>query len=669
MKNAKKASMLSRQKNVIIIAAIAFVILLTVYFAVVRPMLATDDDSQAAVKTIWQSEQSYLLFAEIDRSQIDTVKIHNPQNGDKYVDWGFFRCKEEGMKSVDGVELTKGETYLLGYEYAPYDDNSMASLATDARFTVFQNRLIDHCDDETFESFGLITTAELEAMAKASSDEEKAAILDKYTYYIITTLNGESHTVVIGDKIASGTSNYVRVIDKDVCLDTNETMYRDSVYVVKYNMLTGTPLALVTTLLGYPVDPNSASSFFNDFLIADMKVKVDENGAPIVDNNGEYQLEESKPRVKLSALSTASGGSGQKDPFSQFASMVTYKVIYPTGGYYGSADFDDLFAHMGEMSGEEVVALGQIMKGTDEKTGEEYSYIGFDKETYAKFGLDKDVTVIFYTYDVTPDVDDDDPIETYINVSPLQADGYYYAYSLLYNTICRVSPEALYFLEWDVTSYIQTKIFQMKIDNSAQIEIKGSYFDFTSVENVPAGLRNVDIKFSLTETIGDLTVNCVDNLTGESLVCDTGNFRELYLLLLQLNIKEEVAEEAIKEAMKGSPIASVKIVTRDTPVYKKDAAGNDTSVVDYYMYSVSRTFRFYRLSNGRCLCTTQDRYFKTDDEGNIVYQEDENGTKVPVELTTSETGAFYVVTSNVEQIAEYAQLVFDGVDVDANVRG
>ena len=87
------------------------------------------------------------------------------------------------------------------------------------------------------------------------------------------------------------------------------------------------------------------------------------------------------------------------------------------------------------------------------------------------------------------------------------------------------------------------------------------------------------------------------------------------------------------------------------------------------MYSVTRTFRFYRLSNGRCLCTIQDQYFKTDDDGNIVYQEDENGNKTPVVLTTSETGTFYVVTSRIEQVVEYAQLIFNGVEVDANIRG
>lgn len=669
MKSAKKASMLSRQKNIIIIAAIAFAILLTVYFAVVRPMLATDEDSAATTKTIWKSEQSYLLFPEIKREQIKTVKIHNPKNDGQYVNWGFFVCEGEGQKTEDGIELIKGETYLLGYEYAPYDDNSMASLATDARFPVFQNRLIDHCDDETFESLGLITTKELEALASASTEEEKAAILDKYTYYTIVSVDGTTHTVVIGDKIASGASNYVRVIDEDVCLENDKTMYRDSVYVVKYNMLTGTPLALVTTILGYPTDPNNASSYFDDFLIADMNVKVDANGDPILDKDGNYQYDETKPRIKLTAMNTIKNTSGKKDPFTQFASMVSYKVSYPAGGYYGSSSFDEIFSYMAEMSGDQVVALGKLLKGTDAETGKEYAYIGFDDETFAKFGLDKNMTVIFYTYDITPGVEDDEPIETYINISPLQADGYYYAYSLLYNTICRVSPKTLYFLDWDVTTFIQTEIFQMKIDNSSKIEINGTYFDFNVGDGLPAGLRKVNLTFSLTETVGDLVVNGADNLTGKINQCDTNNFRELYKLLLQVYLKEEVPKEVREEALKNDPYATVKVETRDQPVYKKDDKGNDTTVVDYYMYSVSRTFRFYRLSNGRCLCTIQDQYFKTDDDGNIVYQEDENGNKTPVVLTTSETGTFYVVTSRIEQVVEYAQLIFNGVEVDANLRG
>ena len=67
----------------------------------------------------------------------------------------------------------------------------------------------------------------------------------------------------------------------------------------------------------------------------------------------------------------------------------------------------------------------------------------------------------------------------------------------------------------------------------AKIEISGTYFDFTTGDGLPAGLRDVNLTFSLTETVGDLVVNGADNLTGKSAECDTDNFRELYKLLLQ----------------------------------------------------------------------------------------------------------------------------------------
>jgi hypothetical protein len=309
------------------------------------------------------------------------------------------------------------------------------------------------------------------------------------------------------------------------------------------------------------------------------------------------------------------------------------------------------------------MALGKLLTTTDDK-GNEVSYIGFEDETFEKYCLDGDITVIYYTYDITPTIADDDPIETYINISPLQADGYYYVYSMLYNTICRVSPSTLYFLEWDATKYIQTEIFQLKIDNSSKIEVSGNYFDFNEDNDLPAGLRDVNITFSLTETVGDLTVNGADNLDKTQKVCDTDNFRELYKLLLQIYLKEEVSKDVINEAMKDEPFATIRIETRDQPVYKTDSQGNETGTVDYIMYSVVREFKFYRLSNGRALCTIKDEYFKTDSDGKIVYEE-VDGVKKPVVLETEERGNFYVVTSRVEQVMDYAQAIYNGVEVDA----
>ena len=114
-------------------------------------------------------------------------------------------------------------------------------------------------------------------------------------------------------------------------------------------------------------------------------------------------------------------------------------------------------------------------------------------------------------------------------------------------------------------------------------------------------------------------------------------------------LREQVDDALAKEAMKQDPIATVRVVTAESIVYKKDSSGNDTDEIDFTRPSVTKVFRFYKLTNGRVLLTIEDI--------------DENGK------SSGETGSFYLVTGSVHKMLGAALDVYNGIDVDNITRG
>ena len=91
------------------------------------------------------------------------------------------------------------------------------------------------------------------------------------------------------------------------------------------------------------------------------------------------------------------------------------------------------------------------------------------------------------------------------------------------------------------------------------------------------------------------------------------------------------------------------VITRPTPVYKKDASGKATTEIDFMLPSVTRVYRFYTVTGGKTLCTIE----------NI----DENG------ISSGETGSFYMMTASVQKIMASSVDLMNGVDIDASERG
>ncbi len=604
----KRSSALQRGLTAVIVLAVVFALLIVGYFAILRPYLNKgQSDTSTPVEMLWAHEVAsinnrMLIYEHIPREEIARIDVHNPKNakyGDQYVDWGFYRYTGEDDEDT-GME--NGSFYLNDYEYAPFDDTLFAYMVTSAGYTLATSRVEDHCGD--YSKYGLDYQTPEEALSVT-----------------ITATDGRSYTLYIGDQLPSGSGYYVRCINTDTLLSTGEEMQRDSVYVLASTNLTqsvlSTPQKMVDPYLTLPVN-TSATDLVDDFAIWRNEEKYftttsDENGKEVVRWN---------PMIRLKPI------TNKKDPFSLFSGMSVFYAVTPAG-YFGSTDFENLISVFGEFKGSEVMELGQTMVSED---GE--SYIGFSDETFEKYDLLDNYYILYYKYS---------GVENYVYFSKKQEDGCYYAYSVNFNIIAKVTEETVYFLNWTPETFLQRQIVYLKIDDCESISMEGSYFDLGINNPDRKGEQQIKEVFHLTNTSTNLQIT-----TDDGNVIDTTNFRQFYKQLLMGSIREQVSEDEIQAAMQNEPIAKLTISTRRSVVYKTDSDGNATSTVDYVLESVTKIFRYYSLSNGRVLCTIEN----IDAEG----------------VSQGESGSFYMLTSRVEQLLSSVLDLKDGIAIDATQR-
>lgn len=561
----KKKNIFRNQIGTIITVAVVAAVLLVVYFTLIQPMIKDDAEpapTDSGIELIWQDEVRFttsriLVYEQIRRDDIKSIKIHNPTNkdkyGDQYVDWGIYLFEGKDPEEL----LQDGGLYLTDYEYAPVNETMLSYLINACGTATATARVEDHCTD--FAKYGLNYEGDEDAL-----------------YYEITKKDGTSYKVYIGDMLPSGNGYYIRVVGNDVKLSDGSETLRDSVYVSGNGYITTTvmasPQAMITPYLTCPLIMSSTEASLEIFMLANNQTNKAFAFRPIDD---------------------------KKDPFSVFSGMSVYNTFVPGGnnaddsyvfesaGYYSSSAFEDMIPSMEDFQGGQVVELATLQKADD---GTEY--YGFTEETFKKYHLSDE-----YMYSLTIQ---NEGVQSTIVVSPLQENSYYYVYSMFFNTIIKVNYEKLFFISWEFENFISNEVFIMNINDMESFSIKGSYFDMGLDHPDRYGSHTIDETFRLNGDAKELTVNAIK--AGKTV--DTATFRQYFRLFIQMYCRERAAEADIEEALKNEPIATFTVVTREQKVYKVDAEGKETGELDYTRPSVTREFNFYKLTNGRSLVTS-----------------------------------------------------------------
>ncbi len=165
-----------RQGILTIILAAVFAVSLVVYFAVIAPITAPKETEKKVPETelgeVFDINERYFMFKNLQRGEVDTVTINN--------EFGSFTFENGGEAGF----------YIRGFDNVPFDEELFASLLHISSYTLAKTKVGSDLSDEKMEEYGL--------------DEPCAS-------WTVTSKDGHSYTVLVGDKLLTGGGYYCQL--------------------------------------------------------------------------------------------------------------------------------------------------------------------------------------------------------------------------------------------------------------------------------------------------------------------------------------------------------------------------------------------------------------------------------------------------------------------------
>ncbi len=167
--------MMAKEKKLLIVSALVFVLLLVAYLAVVRPLVMTEDPGEVTepLETLEGEDVSeqgrYLMYPQVVRADMQSIFVENTHGS-----YTFTRDKD-------------GNFWIEGYEGTPYRAESFSELVTAVGYTLSKMKVTDNATDAQLKEYGL--------------SEPQAR-------FTVTTKEGEQHTVYVGYDLLTGGGYY-----------------------------------------------------------------------------------------------------------------------------------------------------------------------------------------------------------------------------------------------------------------------------------------------------------------------------------------------------------------------------------------------------------------------------------------------------------------------------
>ena len=152
-----------------------------------------------------------LLFPKLGQKEISSIEVSN-----SYGSFTFLRYDVENDRPDN-----KFDFIIEGSPLVSFDKELFSELYVYAGYAISENKIKDPIKDENgeFSEYGLVPEDRI--------DEEGKPYRYEPAYYVITDINGESHKVIVGDMLVTGTGYYVQYVD----ISPEGEKKRDAVYV------------------------------------------------------------------------------------------------------------------------------------------------------------------------------------------------------------------------------------------------------------------------------------------------------------------------------------------------------------------------------------------------------------------------------------------------------
>lgn len=382
--------MIGAQKKMILAVAVAVAVLAVAYFAVIRPLVnRTEPDDTEEIELlpgeVLGANGRIQLFEQVARADMKSVEVENAS--------GVYRF----------VRTADDKFVIEGHESTLYDATLFSQLVVDTGYTLSKTKIADNAAAE-FSKYGL--------------DDASSPVR-----FTVTTLSGRTHTVCVGNRIATGGGYYVRYEG------------RDSVYVLDTTLASTVfqPIeAYVTPLLAYPTSLN------NYYLIENFAIFRGEDPEDLF--------------VSFTFL--------EEEERSEIFTFSPFAMTYPGEGTYCPSDYlDSALQTFTDFEGSEVLKLAP-----EESDSEKWFPNGFAYVVYHEINLPKDEN--------NPEAGDT-PVQNILFFSEKHTDrggeSYYYCYSATFDIVAKVPAYKADFLSWELKQWVHNTIFQPQIDTVASV--------------------------------------------------------------------------------------------------------------------------------------------------------------------------------------------------------
>ena len=280
--------MIKQQRILIIALAVVFAVLAAAYFIVVRP-LTSEEETKAGEEVVPDpgedvSVDRLLVFPQIERKNMQSIEVHNEHGSYKFV-----------------YEPKFDDFVIEGYETLAYDPIKFSQLVVNTGYTLTLAKITNNATEDELEEYGF-----------KGGETEPA-------YYILTTRDGESRKVIIGEKIISGGGYYAMYEGRDAIYILDSSLETSVLSPVEY-MVTPTVTGGVSITTYYMVDKFTIKHYGEDFIVCR--------------NRTEEELKE----METTAIAEA---------------ITVYPAEYTLSTYY-----DDALQTLAAYEGDSVAALG-----------------------------------------------------------------------------------------------------------------------------------------------------------------------------------------------------------------------------------------------------------------------------------------------------------------------
>ncbi len=616
-----------------------------------------------------------LMFPKIGQKELSKLEVHNKEGS-----FTFLR--------YDVANKRPDNKYSFVIESSPlvnFDQMRFTELYVSAGYTMCSEKIKDPIKDERgeFSEYGLVPEERI--------DEEGNSYLYEPAYYIITDIEGNSHKVLIGDMLVTGTGYYAQYVD----ISGETEAKRDAVYVLQ--------ASVGDTLL------DSVESFVSPQVVYQMSATdyLDVENFSIFRYEG-GELPEYIVDFTMIPLEERQGTILANKPFIfEHEALEGYN---PNVDNISAALFNlyaPSYERVCKLSPEEEdfveFGLGKFVEVTDQ-----------NGNTVKDFEYTPKYLISFY-YDILDNAGQkSSTIKQIVYVSEPNEAGNYYAYTFVYeghpdsdkkekdekllftyDMIAEISAHTFEFLNWKQTKWINSSYIDNNIAFIDTIDIKsGDYsasfkLDNSATQqdgqNVSSALLQVhatDSKGHDTTTFSTVTVMDKDgvywtvtstDLSVTNYKGQSGTIKSAYLAYNKLGRQVKCFDGYI-ESYDGYKI---KVMPDTIEIIAPNGAK-----VEYVRFATSLFRQFYQtllvgtIVDEYKLSAEEEAALLADDSKlllTMTVKDTEGGVKEfkfhkltarKAYITVNGDGGFYVMTDRIEKIVTDAQKFFNKIPID-----